>query len=99
MQECGRGGSLVAAGRIVLVESEYLAAQGAAGALAGTGSVKRGPKAPPKDVRDTRIAELERETRRLQRKLTQAETIIGIQKKVATLLGIPLQSVDDDEHD
>ena len=73
--------------------------QGAAGALAGTGSVKRGPKAPPKDVRDTRIAELERETRRLQRKLTQAETIIGIQKKVATLLGIPLQSVDDDEHD
>ena len=51
------------------------------------------------DVRDTRIAELERETRRLQRKLTQAETIIGIQKKVATLLGIPLQSVDDDEHD
>ena len=73
--------------------------QGAAGALAGTGSVKRGPKAPPKDVRDTRIAELERETRRLQRKLTQAETIIGIQKKVATLLGTPLQSVDDDEHD
>ena len=73
--------------------------QGAAGALAGTGSVKRGPKAPPKDVRDTRIAELERETRRLQRKLTQAETIIGIQKKVATRLGIPLQSVDDDEHD
>ena len=48
---------------------------------------------------DTRIAELERETRRLQRKLTQAETIIGIQKKVATQLGIPLQSVDDDEHD
>ena len=47
--------------------------QGAAGALAGTGSVKRGPKAPPKDVRDTRIAELERETRRLQRKLTQLE--------------------------
>ena len=43
--------------------------------------------------------ELERETRRLQRKLTQAETIIGIQKKVATRLGIPLQSVDDDEHD
>jgi len=73
--------------------------QCAAGALAGTGSVKRGPKAQPKDVRDTRIAELERETRRLPRKLTQAATIIGIPKKVATLLGIPLQSVDDDEND
>jgi len=73
--------------------------QCAAGELAGAVSVKRGPKARPKDVRDKRIAELERETRRLQRKLTQAETIIGIQKKVATLLGIPLKSVDDDEND
>ena len=50
-------------------------------------------------MRDKRIAELERETRRLQRKLAQAETIIGIQKKVATLLGIPLKSVDDEESD
>ena len=71
----------------------------AAGDLAGTGLVKRGPKAQPKDVRDKRIAELERETRQLKRKLAQAETIIGIQKKVATLLGIPLKSVDDDEND
>ncbi len=73
--------------------------QSAAGKLAGTGLVKRGPKAQPKDVRDKRIAELERETRQLKRKLAQAETIIGIQKKVATLLGIPLKSVDDEEND
>ncbi len=73
--------------------------QCAAGELTGAGLVKRGPKAQPKDVRDKRIVELERETRRLQRKLAQAETIIGIQKKVATLLGIPLKSVDDDEND
>ena len=39
------------------------------------------------------------ETRRLQRKLAQAETIIGIQKKVATLLGIPLKRVDDEASD
>ncbi len=71
----------------------------AAGDLAGTGLVKRGPKAQPKDVRDKRIAELERETRQLKRKLAQAETIIGLQKKVATLRGIPLKSVDDDEND
>ena len=73
--------------------------QSAAGELAGTGTVKRGPKAKPKDVRDKRIAELERETRRLQRKLAQAETVIEIQKKVATLLGIPLKSADDEEND
>ena len=77
-------------GRIVLVESEYLAA-----AMApperwpGTGSVKRGPKAPPKDVRDTRIAELERETRRLQRKLTQAETNHWHPKKSCHAAGDP----------
>ena len=69
-----------------------------AGELAGTG-LKRGPKAQPKDPRDKRIAELERQTRRLEAKLAQAETIIAIQKKVASLLGIPLKSVDPEETD
>ena len=68
-----------------------------AGELAGT-SAKRGPKAQPKDPRDKRIAHLERETRRLERKLEQAETVIAIQKKVASLLGIPLKNVDDEEN-
>ncbi len=52
-----------------------------AGELAGMGSAKRGRKAQPKDGRDKRIAELEREAQRLQRKLEQAETVIEIQKK------------------
>ena len=39
-----------------------------AGELGGSGP-KRGSKAQPKDPRDRRIAELERETRRLERKL------------------------------
>ena len=69
-----------------------------AGELAGRGA-KRGPKAQPKDPRDKRIAQLARETRRLERKLEQAETVIGIQKKVAALLGIPLKSPDDEEND
>ncbi len=68
------------------------------GELAGEGS-KRGRKAHPRDSRDKRIAELERETRRLERKLDQAETIITIQKKVASLLGIPLKSTDDEGND
>ena len=68
-----------------------------AGELAGTGA-KRGPKERPKDPRDQRIAQLERETRRLERKLEQAETVIAIQKKVASLLGIPLRTLDDEEN-
>ena len=68
------------------------------GELAGVGTVKRGPKAKPIDPRDKRIAELERETRRLEARLEKAETIIAIQKKVATLLGIPLNSADNTEN-
>ena len=51
-----------------------------------------------KDARDQRIAELERERRRLRRKLEQAETVIEIQKKVSTLLGISLKSADEGDN-
>ena len=71
--------------------------QRAAGEFTGTGA-KRGRKAQPKDPRDKRIAQLEREKRRLARKLEQAETVIEIQKKVSTLLGISLKSPDDEEN-
>ena len=52
----------------------------------------RGPKAKPVDPRDRKIAELERETRRLQARLERAEGLIEVQKKVSQLLGIPLAS-------
>jgi len=67
-----------------------------AGALAGLRSKKRGPKA--KAV-DPRLKQLERENARLKRKLEQAETIIGIQKKIAGILGIPLRTSEGDEKD
>ena len=35
----------------------------------------------------------------LPAKLAQAETVIAIQKKVASLLGIPLKSSDKEEND
>jgi hypothetical protein len=44
------------------------------------------------DPRDKKIAELERETRRLQARLERAEGLIEVQKKVSQLLGIPLAS-------
>ena len=48
---------------------------------------KRGRKPRP-DAGTRRIVELERENERLRRKLTQAETIIEVQKKVSEILGI-----------
>jgi transposase len=65
-------------------------------ALAGMRTRKRGPKA--KEV-DPRVKQLERENARLQRRLKQAETIIEIQKKVAGMLGIPLNAPELDEND
>jgi transposase len=66
------------------------------GALAGMRARKRGPKAK---VQDPRVKQLEKENARLQRQLKQAETIIDIQKKVASILGIPLNAPELDEND
>lgn len=65
-------------------------------AKAGLAARKRGPK---RRVEDPRIKQLEREKARLERKLRQAEIIIEYQKKVAALLGIPLNQPDSDEID
>lgn len=65
-------------------------------ALGGMRASKRGPK--PKEV-DPRVKQLERENVRLQRRVKQAETIIEIQKKVAGMLGIPLNAPELDEND
>ena len=67
-----------------------------AGALREMRGRRRGPT--PRLV-DPRVTQLEAETRRLQRKLQRAETIITLQKKVAEILGIPLTPLDDDETD
>ena len=67
-----------------------------AGALAELRTRKRGPKAK---VVDPQVKQLKRDNARLQRQLKQAEAVIEIQKKVAEILGIPLNSPDDDEND
>ena len=67
-----------------------------AGALAGLAPRKRGHKANPKNRQTQRMAELERENERLRHRLVQAETIIDVQKKVSSLLGIPLSRPETD---
>jgi len=70
-----------------------------AGALAGLAVRKRGRKANLQDRQIQRMAELERENERLRHRLAQAETIIDVQKKVSSLLGIPLSRPETDENE
>ena len=65
-------------------------------ALVGMKEQKRGPK-PRRE--DPRLKQKDREIARLQRRLKQAETVIEVQKKVAEILGIPLNSPAVDEDD
>jgi len=65
------------------------------GALEGLGARKRGRKRRPERALEKRAAELERENKRLRKRLEQAETIIEVQKKVSRLLGTPLESEGD----
>lgn len=70
--------------------------QRSAGALAALAPRRRGPKAVPPNPLARRVAELERENRRLQRRLAQSEAVLEIQKKVSELLGIPLDRPESD---
>jgi transposase-like protein len=56
---------------------------------AGLEPKKRGRKADPAIAEARRVAELTRENERLRHKLAQAHTIIDVQKKLCTLLGLP----------
>jgi transposase len=76
-----------------LVDWRRLRARGALEALAAK---KRGRK-PVRDARDRELARLARENARLRRRLAQAEAVIEVQKKLSTILGIPLESDGRDE--
>ena len=69
-----------------------------AGALQALRDDKRGRKATKHPLEDEN-ARLRKQNERLAGRLEQAETIIEIQKKVATMLGIPLNSVENEEQE
>jgi transposase len=66
-----------------------------AGAFEALKPLRRGPK--PVVPADADLGQLRRENARLRQRLEHAEAIIGIQKKVAALLGIPMATSEDDE--
>ena len=67
-----------------------------AGAFGALTPARRGPKAAEANPLATEVAALQKDNTRLTLRLARAEAIIGIQKKVAELLGIPLAPSDDE---
>jgi transposase len=67
-----------------------------AGALQGLKEDKRGRKRT-RDARDEELQRLRHENERLGKKLRQAELIIEIQKKVAAMLGNPIETTPSSE--
>jgi transposase len=65
-----------------------------AGAFTALVPGKRGPKATDPSPLSAEVTALQRDNARLALRLTRAEAIIDIQKKVAALLGIPLTPSD-----
>jgi transposase-like protein len=63
---------------------------------AGLDSQKRGRKADPAIATARREETLTRENKRLRHQLTQAHTIIDVQKKLCTLLGLPTAESPDE---
>lgn len=63
------------------------------GELDGLAPQKRGPKPDPQAVE---LARLQRENERLRERLSKAELIIDVQKKVAQMLGTPIEEHDLD---
>ncbi len=64
----------------------------ARGELAALTPKVRGRKPRPVDPRDRKIAELERQVARLTARAERAEALVELQKKLATMLGRPVES-------
>lgn len=88
---CSKNGEIGALLRREGIYSSHLATwrKQRATERAGLEPKKRGRKADPAIAEARRVAELTRENERLRHKLAQAHTIIDVQKKLCTLLGLP----------
>ena len=97
VEACRGSGEIGALLRREGIYSSYLTTwrrQRAAGELDGLTPQKRGPKPNPEAIE---LAKLRREYERLQERLQQAELFIEVQKKVARLLGNPIEAPDLDD--
>lgn len=92
---CSKPGELGALLRSEGLYSSHLAVWRRArrsGEMDGLAAKRRGRKPAPVDPRDKKIRELEVQLARANRRAERAEGLVAVQKKVAELLGIPLES-------
>lgn len=68
-----------------------------AGAFEALKPLRRGPKPVLTQPEAADLGQLRRENAKLRQRLEHAEAIIGIQKKVAALLGMPMATPECDE--
>ena len=59
---------------------------------------KRGRKAKPRNPLTKRVSELERENEILRKRIEHAELIIDVQKKVSRILGVTLETPENNEN-
>ena len=64
--------------------------------VAGLAPKKRGPKVTPPGPGEIELRRLRRENAILTARAERAETLVAIQKKVASLLGMDLPKLDDE---
>lgn len=96
-EACTRPGELGALLRREGLYSSHLTAWRAArkrGELAGVSAKKRGREPKQRDARDRRIAELEREVKRLRARAERAEGLVEVQKKLSEILGTDLPTTN-----
>jgi transposase len=99
VQRCTESGQI---GALLRREGLYSSAltqwrrQYQSGALQALKDDKRGRKRT-RDARDQELERLQRDNERLNKKLRQAELIIEIQKKVAAILGNPIETPPNSE--
>ena len=99
VQKCTEQGQI---GELLRREGLYSSAitlwrrQYQSGAIRALKDDKRGRK-PTRDTRDQELERLRGEIGRLNKKLLHAELIIDIQKKVAGLLGNPIETLPNNE--
>ena len=65
------------------------------GALSALTDTKRGRKARPQNPLAGKVQALEREKRRLEKKVRQLELMVEVQKKVSEMLGIELENPEN----
>ena len=92
-EHCRKSGEIGALLRREGLYSSHLTAWRAArasGERAGLEAKRRGTKPRVRDGQAERVAELERDVTRWQRRAERAEFLVELQKKVAAILGIEL---------